>query len=872
MAHARSRVGAILSLVVVVLLLSTAQGCGGATEPDPPGGERDVSIVFRSEKRDGKEIGLPWLEPAIARSEAEAMVAGFAWEKTHELREVDADGAPALYYAAVYLRTREEAAVLDQVQIHHSFMPLFEHEQRKWDGKKGRMSQSTDGKGALLFAVVPGRIYNEIRRWALSGDPLVSAILLRDVPEEARNDQGSLSYDFLVASRFRYRGMDPIRPGAVSAEPLGTSQQKLVILAARLALKAVAEAAEEVVRAIARAAGNRDRNGLVFGLGAAGSVRLRLTLDVHDTDPAFAGTSMVRAWGKDLGQPVMLPGVRVSVWSRGDSTVAYLPTLFEATTNAFSQATVVMAKNRAVRQLCIATENDAAEITDLLTEIEVCDFEGAADRKIDNLKVDTNAHVTISDPYFNILAQATEARAYLTDVVAYSPHKATINVGWIADAMGAANGGAAFSPCLGFPNASADLIVLPVLGFVATIPAAGPALAAALAAATPLLAVDMFFPESDALASRGVPTHEYGHFAMCSMLYDSSVTRITTTWTSAVVDRIGSGADPGPLASKAYDIEAFADFFAGQVAGGTNYFEAGHLTSGAMHFCDASDPSDPEHDDCLDHDFSSQGSFREQVARVATTMHDAFDGDRYDSSFIGRPGNGNVWTKNASSVFVFGGASRNGDAYDEAVLLPGAALRTFVGKLDDLVGAKFMTSLAQTIRENGYDWCQTCRVFSLHAGVARTASPADHYAKCEEAPISTWVGAPPPSGDPGSCNFTECPFPLVLVSGPACAPCASDQIRVDAETCATCPPGTQVVNNQCMTCTTGGGCVPACPERQHLVGGVCEDCPFSEISVDGVCQPCPEGMYRYHNTCVTVCPPELDTTIIVDGVCTYMLL
>jgi hypothetical protein len=872
-ARARSQ-SAILSVAVlswIVLLAALAQGCGGEVAPDE-GGERHVSIVFRSEKQNGREIGLPWLEPAIARADAQAMVAAFAWEKTAPLRELDADGAPALYYAAVYLRSREEVGVLDQVGIHHSFMPLFEHEQRKWDGQKGRMSQSTDGKGALLFAVVPGRIYNEIRKWALAGDPLVSAIILRDVPKEAQNAQGSLSYDFLVASRFKYRGMEPIRPSA-SGENAGTSQQKLVILTARLALKAVAEAAEEIPRAIARAAGDRDRNGLIFGWGAAGTITLRLTLDVHDVDPAFADASMVRAWGKDLGTPVMLPGVRVSVWSRGDATVAYLPTLFEGTTNAASMATIKMAKNRAVRSLCVATENDAAEITDLLTEIEVCDFEGSVDKSIDNLKFDTWANVTISDPYFNILAQATEARAYLTDVVGYSPHKATIVVGWIADAMGLVGTGAPFAPCLGFPNASADLIVLPVLGFIAAVPVVGPPLAAALAAATPLMAADIFFPEGDALTSRGAPTHEYGHFAMCSMLYDSSVFRITTAWTSAVVDRIGGGAVPGPIASKAYDIEAFADFFAGQVVGGTNYFAPGLARTSGMSYCDVN--ATPP-DDCLDENFSSEATFFDQVARVATTMHDAFDGDRYNSSFTNQPGNGNVWTR-ASSVdpLVFAGTSRNGDKHDEEVLLPGAALRTFVGKLDDLNGTKFMTSLADTIRENGYDWCQTCRVFALHAGVdPQTQPPAAFYAKCAQAPISTWVGAAPDANDPTSCNFGECPYPLTLQYGPnglVCAPCAANQIWVNPTTCATCPPGTQVVNNQCMTCTTGGTCTPACPERQHFENGACVDCPFSQVSVDGVCQDCPPGMYRYHNTCVTDCPPELDETIIVDGVCTYIL-
>jgi hypothetical protein len=857
---------AFLSLFLLLGLVTAAPGCGGDTvrESEPSG---VVSMELRSEKKDGKEVGLPWLEPAIARPDAQAMINGFAWSSTVPLRELDADGAPALYYAVVYLTSRAQAVLLDEVHIHHSFMPLFDHETAKWQGKKGKMSQSTDGRGAFVFTVIPGKIYNLIRTWALAGDPLFPAVIVREIPKQARNDEGSLSYDYLVHARLKYAGMEPIRlpPG------VGTSSQKLVIVTARLALKTIAEAAVEVVRLIAIALGNRDRNGLIFGWGAAGTVTLRLKLDVRDTDPSFGGTSMRRAWGIDAGQPVMLPGVRVSIWSRGDSTVLGLPTLFEATTGADSVAVLKLAKDRAVRQLCIATENDAAELTDLLTEVEVCTFEGAVDKGIDNLKLDTFATVAISDPYFNILAQATEGRAYLKDVAGYSPHKATIVVGWIADAMGAAGTGAAFAPCLGFPNISADLLVVDILGLIATIPVAGPPLAATLAAATPLMAADIFFPESDSLLSRGAPTHEYGHFAMCSMLFDANPTYISTSWTNAVAERIGSGAEPPATKSAAYDIEAFADFFAGQVVGGTNYFAAGTLFSGIMSYCDVNDPVHPGHDACLDQNFSSEATFKQQIARVATTLHDAFDGDRYNSTFVNQPGNGNVWTGPALGPFVFDGSSRNGDSHDEAVLLPGAALRTFVGKLSDLTATTFMTSLAQTMRESGYDWCQTCRVFSLHTGLLPTATPEAHYAACAQAPLASWVGAAPDTTSPTSCNFTQCPAGQVQIDQ-GCGPCAANEIAVNGTACLTCPPGTQVIDNQCQTCTNGGTCVPACAERQQMVNGVCQDCAWPDVSVNGTCQPCPAGEYRYHNTCVTTCPPELSITTIVDGVCTYGIL
>jgi hypothetical protein len=855
------------SLFALVLFLFAAPGCGRFQEADSSA-PKDVSIDMRSEKRDGVEVGLPWLEPAISRSEGAALVKDFDWAKTSPLREVDADGSPALYYGVAYLVSRDQREILDQAGLHHSTLPLFQHERDKWNGKKGKIAQSTDGKGAFVFTIIPGRIYNLIRREAIAGDALLPAILLRDVPKGALNAEGSLSYDLLARARFKYRGLEPIH----EATGIGTTQQKLVITTARAALKAVADAAEAVPRLVALALGNRDRDGLLFGWGAAGSARLNLVLDVHDTDPAFGGTSMRRAWGSDSGKPVMLPGVRVSIWSRGDATVLDLPTLFEATTDKDSIAVFNIARHRDVRDLCIATENDAAEITDFLTEIEVCNFEHDTDRNIDNLGAGpTNATVTIADTNFNILAQVTEGRAFLQDVVGYSPHKATIVVGWIANAMGAFGTGAPFSPCLGFSNVSADILVVDILGLIAAVPVAGPPLAIALGAVTPLLAADIFFPDGDALDSRGVATHEYGHFATCSMLYDSGVTRLSTAWTSAVADRIMSGAVPPASADEAYAIEAFADFFAGQVVGGTNYFQAGTISSLSISYCDANAPNP---NNCLDRNFSNQSDFHAQVARVATTLEDAFDG-----AFTGahRLINGNVWTQpSPGAPVVWAGGAYSGDAFDEEVYLPGPAIRSFMGKIDSFQASTFMPALAQTIRENGFDWCKTCRVFSLHAGVAASAPPADHYAACNAAPIVSWVGAGPDPALPASCTFTECAPPLVLTSsadGITCARCPDGQVRVDAQTCGLCPPGTQVVNDQCQTCVNNV-CTPACPERQQMVNGVCQDCAFSEVSVNGVCQACPAGQYRYENTCVATCPPPPVGWVlsIVDGVCGYGVL
>jgi hypothetical protein len=887
----RSFFDLLLALSVALLLL----GCG-----EPEAG-RSVDIAFVS-PNEGEQPGLIDLEPAIGPDQVKQWVAEFAWSETEPLVELTKDGEPALYYARVYATSRDELGYLDELGLQHSTLPLFAHERVHFRGKIGRVRPPSDGRGVLISVILPGKVFNVIRDYALQGVALFESIeIVRDLPEQVVNVDGSLSWDALGESGFRLRGAElealvpssPSSPSSPSAPGLAQATQPLVILTVREALHAAAEVSEEVLRAIARAAGNRDRNGLAFGWGAAGTAYLYITTDLRETDSAFGGTlpatnasvadesrPMRRAWGDKAGQTVKLPGVRVSVWSNGDSTVLWLPTLFEGTTDDEGKASIEVAKGRSVDELCIATENDAAEITDFLTEIEVCDFKSFSQGDIDDVDSLAFVNVRIQDSYFNVLAQVTEARAYLREIVGYSPYKADILVGPIADLMGPQ----AFTPCLGFPNVSADLIIGAV---IAAVTIADPPSGIVLGGLTSLLAVDMILPHYSVITqpefpfpqkstdSRGMATHEYGHFATCSMLYDSSASKISGTWTGAMLERIAEGGLPSADADRSYDVEALADFMSAQIVGGTAYFTLGEPDVFDMSYCLGASS------DCMDRNVTSSSTldnnasgFDVNTARVATTLHDAFDGQlRWSFGWTDdSPGNGDMWQRDADGLLTYS-SQHAGDAHDEPVALPGQALREFVGRLGFTQG-DFMGALADTIYDHGYDWCDACEVFAVHDDKLIDDTQAERYAVCAQAPIASWLGTTPNAGLPQSCNFAGCPDGTVPNHWDnRCDVCPPGEVEVDGWDCQPCPPQAVVIDNSCQYCDDDGACTAACPGRTVPEDGACVECLWEQIAVDDQCQACPDGLLRYENECVTECPPGPGDAIIIDrGVCTYVIL
>jgi hypothetical protein len=163
-----------LSLLFSALLFSA---CGEEQKP------REARISLISKVENGQEVGLPDLEPTITPKEVTTKVEKFTWSTTKPLAEVTKDGDPTLYYARIYVKSHEERRFLDHLRLHHSTLPLLSHERAHYQGKVGKVRPPSDGKGVLISAIIPGKVYNVIRKYALKGDALFDTIeLVDDVP------------------------------------------------------------------------------------------------------------------------------------------------------------------------------------------------------------------------------------------------------------------------------------------------------------------------------------------------------------------------------------------------------------------------------------------------------------------------------------------------------------------------------------------------------------------------------------------------------------------------------------------------------------------------------------------------------------------
>ena len=402
-----------------------------------------------------------------------------------------------------------------------------------------------------------------------------------------------------------------------------------------------------------------------------GCANLRVNLDLRNTDPNFGGgiggpgvpdtsTPMVRAWGRGKGNPMQLPGVTIAAVQQLAGVGGYgINMRFEGTTDANSSAGMEVRTGKPTR-ICMVMENDAATLNDYFTRTEICGLEsGGANHPRNVFQSNATIKLEIQNKYVNVLAQLADGRAYLQSVAGYTPHKVSALVGPIANVLGKVTHGRAMTPCLDFPNVVLDGINGALVYAASLVPGVGNALAIVIAAAEVALEVDMWLPDNgDDLIGRGVPTHEYGHFAMCSLLYDEDWTAMVAI-PSLIIQRIKDGTYQDHTDQVGYIMEGWADFFLGQVASGGNYF--GFVKdqlftipgSSTVQYCDGTK------NDCMDWNYvedtdsttdsggSGDNGFHNQVRRIATTLFDAFDGQAGTGDL---PGEGDFWVEPSGSL------------------------------------------------------------------------------------------------------------------------------------------------------------------------------------------------------------------------------
>jgi hypothetical protein len=716
------------------------------------------------------------LDPPILPAESVRLRRGFSWKRTKALPELDPQGNPALHHALIYVRDKEELEGLDELLIHWSPKPFFASELGSYLGRCGAIHYEGDGRGSFVFAILPAITYNLIRQGALNPDPvegdqsLFEAVILRAPPEEITNSDGSLSWDALKSAAYLYRGLT-----ALPDEPL---QQPFWNSVKRRLARAIAQTVKSTVRVVTAGLGVID--GAITG-------RSTVAVDLHvlNRDPLFGlRRVMTRAWGPDAGTELRLGGVRVEVlqWSS-----FWLPTQFSGTLGNDGKARIRVAKGGTGRNgtICMAMKNDAATLTTFLLPTDICDFRLSAGYG-QAFERDLDLDIRADNYEVHTLTQVADAHAYARAVMGYTPAHAEIAHGWLGNLLGGGN--TIYAPCFSFPNIAQEAINTSLNAlFGALTPIVGPVAAISGELFSIVDQVDIVMPNiARARDNRGVMVHEYGHFLLCSLLYDANPTGMTF-FTSK---RIFEGSEVDLRDESAILNEAFADFIAGQVVSGVNYFTPPNFApSQNMSYCRGGLPCLEANGTGLERDGSGiHGDFpsRYEIAQAATLFHDAFDGHSWRGT--NNPTNGDAWLYNDTLKILEYTPIGYGDAQDERIALSGGNIErwiTFWARdfTPALVKDELYSSLARVIRGNS--WCEKCQLFALHVPNGGS-SMREHMQACTRGPIVNWIGGPP--------------APLERLSD-SCQVCEADEI-LQAGACSPCPLGTtpNLSRTACIAC------------------------------------------------------------------------
>lgn len=664
-------------------------------------------------------------------AEAQQVFEAFTWHHTTPL-STGSTAQPALFYTNVLVHEAPAVQALQAMGVHIQASPVFPEELDTWQEEFALVTQQGVVTGRWYFAVMPAAIYNKIRTEslkALANKTALAfpAVVMRTIPVSVAREGGHpyrLSYQYLGEQGFAYNGATSQSSVATCVtmpdDTLDCDGAQPEVGAAlfgwlgRFAFELVDGLFDAVVEGVRKGIG-------FFTAKVKGEISLPLAFTLYNTDPLFldaAGkTPLMSGW---RGQEITLTGVRVQV-RQGLA-------LFTGTTDAAGKVTINVAKNLKTR-VCVEAENRYAKLTGFLdTELVCLPSLGSF-----GSSPTTPVAIEVHKPTLQVLAQITDAAEYVRTRLHHTMEKITVLVGTWADRASIISGHA-FAPCMGrMPNLplglAADLVSvllgplsgdLPV-GFFAEF----------------LAAVDIVMPTAD-LVSRGVGVHEYGHAVMCSLLARQGFDALQTAWTEVIFASGSSAADNDTR----YIAEGFADFLTAQVVGGTNYFAPSFPLaptvacdtratdpfwrwSENIHYCiaapcvegDAVDNYHEDHRHCMD---ATAQAFQAQVRRVASLLHDAFDGHtgltavntgiHWEAAPSGKPAPSDTYL--VHNLISMG-------ADDDPVSMAGSCLADVFKHWDArgnfLAESTFLGALADTLRADGYDESEVCGLFEKHS-------------------------------------------------------------------------------------------------------------------------------------------------------------
>ncbi len=645
----------------------------------------------------------PYRFNSLAMNDAEStsMLQNFDWRRTDPV--YTPTDAPTLWYMNILVDGPDDLQLLRSMGIHAVDLPLFPAEQQVFNSNLHFARLDGKPAGHWVYAVVPGPIYNDIRRQMIErlanqDELLFQAFVFRRIPTTSARAWSTstarpspLSYTYVGEMGLDYNATAPRRCTVRNGLRICTLRQEIIGWIGRKVFNFVADLVETVVEGVRATIGRIAR--LVKG-----EVDLTIQFDLRNSDPAFGGADepMMSAW---RGTQIPLNNLRVHVYQGLAG--------FFGHTDDRGRVSLKVAKGWQGK-ICLELKNNYVKLLRFFTERKVCVT------NFPSLSQTTFVRSRVSNRYVNVLAQMTDAAEYVRAVTGRRLPRIDVLAGPGATPFlaGTYSGDArrSYAPCLGrLPNISINLVTrsLPFIDVAAEV-------------LEFFLSVDVVLADDDT-RSRGVGVHEFGHTVMCDMMRLASLADADLAWADLIAHITAQTAEN----EQTYLAEAFADYITMQVLGGTNYVVptgSSYASSGSTQYCHAGE-------DCLETNYTESclpgercDAFRAQVRRVVSIMQDAFDNLRGQTT---DPTDGTFWTPDGSNILKLNRAVDSVRS-DEPFELDGPALLDVFERWSDrgnlLRERHFLGAFKDVLLESGHSLDDICDMFALHADSGRCPS------------------------------------------------------------------------------------------------------------------------------------------------------